>query len=167
MKRIAAGKIPGFPPHITSTFVAQEIFGSDDMTPVDILLEKHKLMKEQTKQSNEFSISKLEEEMDALDMEDEEAQEQIESICNRIAELEEGVSDDGNDDISRAHKALEFFGVSELVFNTPTSKLSGGTRKKIALACILMEMPQLLLIDEPTWKVRVCIVLSHKFVCSI
>ena len=150
LKRIAAGKIPGFPPHITSTFVAQEIFGSDDMTPVDIVLEKHKLMKEQTKQSNEFSISKLEEEMDALDMEDEEAQEKIESLCNRIAELEDD-SDDGKDVISRrAHKALDFFGVPELVFNTPTPKLSGGTRKKIALACILMEMPQLLLIDEPT-----------------
>jgi len=149
LKRIAAGKIPGFPPHITTTFVAQEIFGSDDKTPVDIVLEKHKLMKEQKTQSNEFSTSKLEEEMDALDMEDEEAQEQIERICNRIAELEEGVSEDGDDDI-RAHKALAFFGVPELVFNTPTSKLSGGTRKKIALACILMEMPQLLLVDEPT-----------------
>ena len=130
--------------------MAQEIFGSDDKTPVDIVLEKHKLMKEQTKQSNEFSISKLEEEMDALDMEDEEAQEKIESLCNRIAELEDD-SDDGKDVISRrAHKALDFFGVPELVFNTPTSKLSGGTRKKIALACILMEMPQLLLIDEST-----------------
>jgi len=155
LKRIAAGKIPGFPPHITSTLVAQEIFGSDDMTPVDIVLEKHKLMKEQTKQSNEFSISKLEEEMDALDMEDEEAQEQIERICNRIAELEEGDSDDVDGDISRAHEALAFFGVPELVFNTLTSKLSGGTRKKIALACVLMEMPQLLIFDEPTCHIDV------------
>ena len=129
--------------------MAQEIFGSDDKTPVDIVLEKHKLMKEKNNQSNEFSISKLEEEMDTLDMEDEEAQEKIESICNRIAELE-GDSEDGDDDIKRAHEALDFFGVPELVFNTPTSKLSGGTRKKIALACILMEMPQLLLVDEPT-----------------
>ena len=125
-------------------------------------------MKEQSKQSNEFSISKLEEEMDALDMEDEETQEQIERICNRIAELEEGVLDDGEEVISRrAHEALEFFGVPELVFNTPTSKLSGGTRKKIALACVLMEMPQLLIFDEPTWKVRLCVVLLCVIVCLI
>lgn len=156
LKRIEAGKIPGFPPHITSLLVPQEVFGHDDLTPIDIVLEKSRSMKEQTKTSNEYTITQLEEQMDSLDMGDETAQEKMEEICNQIAELEEdGEDEDDEIIIIRAHDALCFFGVPESVFSIPTSKLSGGTRKKIALACSLMERPQLLLLDEPTCHIDV------------
>ena len=137
------------------------------MTPIDIVLEKHRLMKEQTKLSNEYTISKLEDEMDGLDMEnDENAQQRMEEICNQIANLEEEEEEDSskNDDndngeiqniMEQARDALSYFGIPESTFDTPTSQVSGGIRKKIALSCILMERPQLLLLDEPTCHIDV------------
>ena len=117
------------------------------MTPIDIVLEKHRLMKEQTKLSNEYTISKLEDEMDGLDMEnDENAQQRMEEICNQIANLEEEEEEEEdsskNDDnengeiqniMEQARDALSYFGIPESTFDS-----------------ILIERPQLLLLDEPT-----------------
>mmetsp|Transcript_10259 Transcript_10259/g.25133 ORF Transcript_10259/g.25133 Transcript_10259/m.25133 type:complete len:638 (+) Transcript_10259:58-1971(+) len=156
LKRISAGKIPGFPPHIASLLVPQEVFGHDDLTPLDILVENHRHMREKNKNSNNYSIGRLEEEMDALDMDNDDYQETVERICNRIAELEEDDSADvEKESLERARDALHFFGVPESTFSTPTTQLSGGIRKKVALACALMEKPQLLLLDEPTCHIDV------------
>jgi len=165
LKRMNACKIPGFPPHITSLLVPQEVFGHDTFTPVDILLQNHRTMMAKSKLSNSHSISELEEEIDALDVNEEQYQEKMEDLCNRIAELEEG-QDEGlvegeddhepSEDLKRsARDALHFFGVPESTFATPTAQLSGGVRKKVALASSLMEKPQLLLLDEPTCHIDI------------
>jgi len=77
-------------------------------------------------------------------------------ICNKIAELEEP-EDAGEDGAltERAHEALQFFGVPESMFDKPTSQLSGGIRKKVALAQCVMSRPQLLLLDEPTCHIDI------------
>ena len=90
LKRISARKIPGFPPHITSTLVPQEVFGHDDMTPIDILLENHRTMLEQSQSANTYSISQLEDEMDELDMESDDYQEKMEDICVGRCAISEG-----------------------------------------------------------------------------
>jgi len=156
LKRISAQKIPGFPPHVTSLLVPQEVFGHADSTPVDVLLANHRDMMERVKLSNSFSIGQLEEEMDALDVDSDDYQDEMERICDRIAEIEDADSDGGNESLEdRARGALAFFGVPEPAFSTPTDQLSGGIRKKVALASSLMEKPQLLLLDEPTCHIDV------------
>ena len=144
-KRIVSKKIPGLSPHIKSYLVPQEVFGHDDLTPIDILLNHHEQMNDSS-----LAISHLEDEMDMLDESADDYGEKIEEICNLISELEDCAASDDTVVVDQAREALHFFGVDETTFNVPTVKLSGGVRKKIALACALMVMPQLLILDEPT-----------------
>jgi ATPase subunit of ABC transporter with duplicated ATPase domains len=127
--------------------VPQEVFGHDELSPMDILLKHHEQMKDLS-----LVIAHLEEELDLLDETAEDYAERVEEICNRISELEDGSANENSESEStrKAREALLFFGVDESSFDIPTIKLSGGVRKKIALACVLMEMPQLILLDEPT-----------------
>eukprot|EP00956_Cyclotella_meneghiniana_P042978 scaffold249369_cov125-Cyclotella_meneghiniana.AAC.1 len=81
----------------------------------------------------------------------------MEDLCNRMAVLEET---DGDDEYehqieSRAHGALSYFNVPLSFFSIPTSQLSGGIRKKIALASMLMESQSLILLDEPTCHIDI------------
>lgn len=153
LKRIDAGKVPGFPPHITTLLVSQEVFGHDDMTPIDVVLKNHREMKRQSAAANAMRIKDLEEKIDGLDMESEEDQARMEVLCEEISRLE-GDSDDDEDDTvgteAKAREALHFFGVPESMHFMPTSNLSGGIRKKISLACGLVSRARLLLLDEPT-----------------
>ena len=155
LKRIDAGKVPGFPPHITTLLVAQEVFGHDELNPKDIVLKNHRDVKRQSAEANKTRISDLEEEIDCLDMESEEDQAKMEVLCEEISRLEEdsnGDDEDGTncDDEAKAREALLWFGVPESMHDLPTCKLSGGIHKKVSLACALVSRVRLLLLDEPT-----------------
>jgi ATPase subunit of ABC transporter with duplicated ATPase domains len=156
LKRVSARKIPGFPLHINSLFLPQEVFGYEDLTPVEYLVQHYSSLKGNSKEGNKLSIAALEEQLDALDVDAGDYQEKMECICNRIADLED--SDETNEEdniIERAHEALRYFGVPLSSFSTPTVSLSGGIRKKVALASILMEKQQLILLDEPTCHIDI------------
>ena len=141
LKRIDAGRIPGFPPHITTLLVQQEVFGHDDLTAIDLVLRNHREMKCQSAAASGARIEELEEEIDGLDMEDEADQVRMEALCEEISMLEEDLpnggdteEDDGDDDDNTdgaAREALDFFGVPQCMHDVPTSQLSGGVRKKI------------------------------------
>ena len=135
--------------------MSQEVFGHDEMTPVDTVVENRRRIKEQTRNANSYLVHQLEDEMDRLDVDSDDYQENMERICNRIAELEDDEDDNADVIVDRARDALHFFGVPETTFDTPTLQLSGGIRKKISLACALVEKPQLLLLDEPTCHIDV------------
>lgn len=155
LKRIKDRKIPGFPPHISSLLVPQEVFGHDDLTPLDLLLDGHSHMAEEATLSRAVVVERLEEEMDALDAGAGDYQEQVERLCQCIAEVEGDEAEGGDGAMQRARDALCFFGVPEAAFSTPTAQLSGGVRKKVALAMATMEKPQLLLLDEPTCHIDI------------
>jgi ATPase subunit of ABC transporter with duplicated ATPase domains len=167
LRRIAAHKIPGFPLHISPILVPQEVFSCNELSPVQFLIRHHEAIKGQSKKGNEASISSLEENIDNLDTEADDYEQQMEDLCNRIADLEDTAENEENEIImERAHAALEFFGVLQSSFDTPTAQLSGGILKKIALASILMEKQQLILLDEPTCHIDVDGILQLRRIIS-
>ena len=50
----------------------------------------------------------------------------------------------------RAYEAIKLVGLSEDVYDLPVNKLSGGERRRVALAGILAMEPDYLILDEPT-----------------
>ena len=152
LRRIDAGRVPGFPNHIPTMYVPQEVFGGDE-NAVEIVLRHQRKLEEVTAEVNAARIRELEEELDALDVGGGEVEQaRIEDLCEQMSRIEGHDDVDGNGDSSwsGAEEALGFFGVPPEVLGTPTSRLSGGLRKKISLACALFYRPQLLLLDEPT-----------------
>ena len=167
LKRLAARKIPGFPLHVNPLLVPQEVFGYENLNPVQFLTQHYIKVKCQSEEGNKASIAALEEQLGNLDTETDDYEQQMEDLCNRIADLEDADdSEDGEIITERAHAALSFFGVPLSSFETPTARLSGGLRKKVALASVLMETHQLILFDEPTTHIDIDGILQLRKIIS-
>ena len=94
LRRMNDCKIPGFPPHISTMLVSQEVVCHNTHTPIDVILQNHGRMNKKVGDSNRlYSIARVEEEMDALDKSANNYAVEMEHLCNLIAELEE---DDNN-----------------------------------------------------------------------
>ncbi|KEO84442.1 ABC-F family ATP-binding cassette domain-containing protein [Tumebacillus flagellatus] len=93
----------------------------------------------------------LEEEMTCLTQKMAEDASDLDSILNRYATLQETL--DHHDFYSLEAKIEEVargLGLHQLGFDTLVNQLSGGQRTKLLLAKLLLQTPQVLLIDEPT-----------------
>lgn len=51
---------------------------------------------------------------------------------------------------SRAYEAIKLVGLPDSIYDTPLNKLSGGQRRRVALAGVLAMKPEYLILDEPT-----------------
>jgi ATPase subunit of ABC transporter with duplicated ATPase domains len=160
LRRIDAGRIPGFPPHISSLYIPQEILllddeegpGKENLTPLDAVLREHGIYSEKSTAAAESHMEELEAEMELLDATLEEDKLKMEEMCDRLSLLSDDA--DGEQNLHAVQKealeALEFMGIDESLCNAPITSLSAGQRKKVSLAVALSCRCDLLLLDEPT-----------------
>ena len=149
LRRIQSGKIPGFPPHIETLYIPQEVLLPLSQSPIEIVLSLHDTFFKRSEAALRAHVELLENELDALDPQDTDS---VEKLCQRIALLEEELQSGHDVQIvqKQAEEALRFFGIDKSIWNIPCSSLSGGQRKKISLSTCLFCRFDLLLLDEPT-----------------
>jgi ATP-binding cassette subfamily F protein 3 len=154
LRRIDAGRIPGFPPHISTLYIPQEILESEDdtLTPLDAVLREHGTYSKKSTAAAESHMEELEAEMELLDVTLEEDQLKMEEMCNRLSLLSDDADGEQNTHAvqKEALEALEFMGIDESLCHAPITSLSAGQRKKVSLAVALSCRCDLLLLDEPT-----------------
>lgn len=152
LKRIHAGRIPGFPPHIVTLYIPQELVLSDShLSALGFVAQKGIENSKLSSSSIQAEMKQLEEKLDQLQADDDD-QEGVEDLVNQIAELDESLDNpnDAQDMLLQAEEALAFMGLDALFWNVPVGLLSPGMKKKTALALALVCRSDLILMDEPS-----------------
>ena len=165
LRRIQAGKIPGFPPHIAALYIPQELPLADDddeaCSSLDLVQHQFDAFSKQNSAGLHYQMEKIERELEELDDADEE---KMEELCEELSTLQDAIDEAGGDNpnsskslLEETKEALDFFGISEDLAAKPYNCLTPGHRKKVALSvaivCAAAVSPSqqfLLCLDEPT-----------------
>jgi ATP-binding cassette subfamily F protein 3 len=144
LRRIAAGALPGFPPHLRVAYVAQETRApSTDDLPVDAMVAS-------AGQRRRGALEAERDELEAALLGDD--ADEVAAAAERLCEVEEALAECETDRIRAEAKALlkGVLGFNKALLTTPARSLSGGWRARVALGAALLEKCDVLLLDEPT-----------------
>jgi ATP-binding cassette subfamily F protein 3 len=142
VSKASSGNISA-PKEAVIAYLPQHLLAKDEST---VFEETSKAFAEVLKMKSE--IDKINEELTVrTDYESEEYM----SLIERVSELSEKYySIEEVNYESEVEKVLAGLGFERSDFNRPTSEFSGGWRMRIELAKILLQKPDLILLDEPT-----------------
>jgi ATPase subunit of ABC transporter with duplicated ATPase domains len=151
LRRIHAGKVAGFPPHINTLYIAQEEEAYDEgMTPLSYTLHRQQTHSVKSQRATECHVALLESEMNGLDLTSDEDQIRLQELADVISALEEEAVSANSLHTHQAEEALRFMGVKDDGMRLPLCSLSEGIRRKVTLSLAVLCPADLVLLDEPT-----------------
>ena len=172
LKMIHSQRIPGWSVQWSSLYIPPglppEYMG---LTPTEVIAKFIEECRRDFRQATESQMAKLEAQMDRLDLDRDEDQDKMETLCEELSALEDTM--DFEDPSLRQEQTdlLEEFGIDDA---RPCEELPPIQRKEILLcaACVCCRFTNLLLLDEPTndldvhGLVRLRQLINEKFVRS-
>lgn len=148
LQRMHSQKIPGWSIAWSTIYIPPELPSSLLLSsPLDVILHYYNQAHERSTVATQAKIDELEERLDQVNVDEE--QDKMESICEEIALLEEQLQSDQSSVEQQAKEALHTFGISACIESC--HDMSRGQRKRVLLSVAwVCSFSNLLLLDEPT-----------------